>query len=108
MRTLPVAIAFLIALGFAGLMVYIGWHEVQAGIASSGRVEAAEPPPTSIEAPIIAGVLQTLIGPESGTTARLDTMRTRLESWGWVDESEGMVHIPIDKAISIVVEEVAR
>ena len=37
-------------------------------------------------------------------TYRTDRMQ-RLESWGWVDRKAGTVHMPIDRAMELVVQE---
>lgn len=37
-----------------------------------------------------------------------DDREKRLESWGWVDRKAGTVHMPIDKAIDLVVQEHKR
>lgn len=34
--------------------------------------------------------------------------RARLESYGWVDRQAGIAHIPIDRAMDLVVEEAGR
>jgi hypothetical protein len=35
----------------------------------------------------------------------MDRQRQRLSSYGWVDRARGQVHIPIERAMQIVVEE---
>ena len=34
-----------------------------------------------------------------------DDREQRLESWGWVDRKAGIVHMPIDRAMDLVVQE---
>lgn len=105
-RTTPVALGFLAALGLAALMVYVGWVEVKADVAASGRPVPESPAESGT--PIIAGVLQTLIVADSSAAIARSAQRARLEGWGWVDERAGVIHIPIDVAIEIVVEAASR
>ena len=53
----------------------------------------------------ILGIYQTLI--EEDTTTEHERRRDlkRLSSYGWVDRSRGVVHIPIDRAMELVAKE---
>lgn len=53
----------------------------------------------------VGGVDQTLFDAPLPAEAARRTDRARLESYGWVDRDAGIVHIPIDRAIDLMVEE---
>ena len=38
----------------------------------------------------------------------MDRQRRRLDSYGWVDRASGRVHIPIERAMKMVIEEVRK
>ena len=44
------------------------------------------------------------IGPEAELTALREEMRELTESYGWVDESAGLAHIPIETAMDLVLQ----
>jgi hypothetical protein len=42
------------------------------------------------------------------SAALLEKKRAWLESWGWVDRGKGVVHMPIERAMKLVVVEASR
>lgn len=63
-------------------------------------VERLEPGPRQI-----SGVSQTLILHDRHGQRLRERQTERLNSFGWVDQRRGIVHIPIDEAIQLTVEE---
>jgi len=53
----------------------------------------------------IEGIYQTLIERDETTADQRHTARQRLRSYGWVDRSHGIVHIPIARAMEIIAME---
>lgn len=54
-------------------------------------------------APEIAGVERTLFGTAMEGPALARAQRARLDGFGWVDRGRGVVHIPVDAAIDLLV-----
>ena len=46
---------------------------------------------------------RTLFGTPMQGTRLVQAQRVRLDSFGWVDRTRGVVHIPVDAAIDLVV-----
>jgi hypothetical protein len=55
--------------------------------------------------PTIGLVEQTLIEHEERGLAQQRTEKARLESFGWVDRAHGVAHIPIERAMVLIVDE---
>ncbi len=91
----------LVVFGIGGAWLTIGASgQSLATIAASQQGGAAVPPPRDIE-----GLYQTLIERDETTaTLRRDDQR-RLTSYGWIDRSQGVVHIPIKRAMELIAEE---
>src|SRR5690606_38196115 len=106
-RTKAVLAALVAALLFAGGSVFWGWLELRADTAryAPRRPPAVRPAPAG--PPAISGVLQTLAGADSSAAGLVASKRERLESWGWVDRSRGIVYMPIDAAMRALVEQPA-
>lgn len=64
--------------------------------------EADLPRPTEV-----SGVEQEAFGLRSQAERTEEPARQRLGSYGWVDRDEGVVHVPIDRAIDLYVAEEA-
>jgi len=47
------------------------------------------------------------VKPEAELAAYRAAEKARLEGWGWVDESAGVAHIPIDRAIDLYAAQAA-
>jgi hypothetical protein len=79
----------------------LGTDQTRIGGGPAARVAAHGP-----VAPDAIGMIgQTLIEhEESGLTLRR-AQRIRLESYGWLDGAHELAHIPIDRAIDLVVSE---
>jgi len=54
----------------------------------------------------IGGIRQTLIE-GAGESPRVARQRARLASYGWVDRAHGVVHVPIERAMELVLAEQA-
>jgi hypothetical protein len=64
--------------------------------------------PVPVQAPnTIAGIRQTPILEEQPAQRLYRAQREALGSWGWVDRDAGIVQIPIDEAVRLLVEEQA-
>src|SRR5205807_2303427 len=51
---------------------------------------------------MVAGVREDLFGEQRGASFNA-RQRQELERYGWVDRGRGIVHVPIDRAIDLVV-----
>lgn len=92
-------LAFLCALGMAITWVMQGYY--------ADRAEAATPPPSPVaaanevrrpEGPLLQR------SPEGELEALQHEMSERLNGYGWVDEATGVVHLPIDQAMDLLLE----
>lgn len=97
-----------LAIGFAGVCVLgmlITWGMVRLWAA---RAEAAQPPPSPVaearERQLPPGP-QLQKDPEGELIEMRRELSARLNGYGWVDEAAGVVHIPIDRAIELLVSE---
>lgn len=89
----------LITLGGIGWAWYL-YHGVSTRLGGFPVAEATGPGPRHI-----AGVSQTLIYYERHGQRIRESQAARLDSFGWVDRRAGTVHIPIDEAIDLTVQE---
>lgn len=91
-------LAVVCALGMGITWVMQGFYQ--------GKAEEATPPPSPVAE---ANVRHLPPGPllQADPEGELEELRhemaVRLSSFGWVDETSGLVHIPIDQAIDLVV-----
>ena len=90
---ITVALAVVCALG-----MLITWGMM----GDAARSEGAQTPVTGDGPMPVGPVLQA--DPEGELEAMRHEMAERLGGYGWVDEGAGVVHIPIDKAIDLLVE----
>ena len=99
---LGVSIAFVCALGILITLLMLRRAE--------SRAEATAPPPSPVveaqeqrmpEGPLLQA------DPEAEYQEMLAEMEVELSQWGWVDEGRGIVRIPIDQAIDLMVERAA-
>lgn len=102
-----VLFGFLAGILILGFFVHMLLHWTFVGLKK--REERLYPPPLPItkDRPVFPRDLKTIPHPrlqEYGPT-ELDQVRgphlKRLGSYGWVDEREGLVHIPIDQALKM-------
>ena len=97
-----VAIGFVCALGI--LITLLMLRRVES------RVEATAPPPSPLaeaqERKLPPGPLLQA-DPEAEYQEMLAEMEVELNEWGWVDEGRGIVRIPIEVAIDLMVERAA-
>jgi len=81
----------------AGLVLSAGAGSVTPSLAGPG---GALPAPREI-----SEVEQTPIWSTRDGEDLRDAQRRELESWGWVDRDAGVAHIPIDRAMDLVMKE---
>lgn len=82
---------------------------VAVTLASLAVVAALLPPrptaaPTRVAPPHLGRVAQTLIESDGSARAQRDRARRSLDTLGWVDRDAGTAHIPIARAIDLVVQ----
>lgn len=96
---------FVIIAGFVLIILGgIAWawdmyHETADRLGGFPKAEILEPAPRTI-----SGINQTPILLDREGQRLREAQRARLESFGWVNQEEGVVHIPIGDAIDRVVE----
>lgn len=76
------------------------YHGVSTRYGGFPKVESIEPGPRHI-----SGVSQTLILYDRHGQRMRENQAERLDSFGWIDQARGIVHIPIDEAIDLTVQE---
>ena len=91
-----------VAVGVAGVAVATLLMVATVGLPSPNRSHAEPPLPAPRR---ISGVEQTPIGPTRDGEDLRDSQRRELESLGWVDRDAGIAHIPIERAMDLVVTE---
>ncbi len=106
-----VHVVFIVALIVAAVsctLLGIGWAWLEWSHLTEqlGGYEQPVPPPRAPRS--IAGVNQSLIHIERHGQKLEAEQRRLLEQFGWVDQSQGIVRIPIDEAIRITAEESQR
>lgn len=95
-----IIIVSLIVIGIGATLVTA--HEEGSYASVVGPGDRAE---NAVRPHEILGIYQSLI--EEDTTTEHERQRDlkRLSSYGWVNESRGIVHIPIDRAMQLVAKE---
>lgn len=99
-----VALGGMVAFGI-GIIWAVSVQEQQAGTLVVG---AGEPPPPYVGEAEIGIVDQEPFAIERRFAEHRREKLQRLESYGWVDRSRNVIHIPIDRAIDLVLQEGAR
>ncbi len=95
------------ALGVGGILILATTLILQTRVRER-RPEGLPRPDTAHEGPDrVAGVFQTQIFDEVSATEVKRKRLDRLEAYGWVSRPHGIVRIPIDSAIAIVLEQQA-
>jgi hypothetical protein len=97
----------IVAVGIGSILVF-ATGVVAAWIVLGARMRVLEPngptPATHAGRPQVALVNQRLFE-QPQTEAWRAAQRGRLESYGWVDRDRGIIHIPIERAIDLVLAE---
>lgn len=106
-----VSMPFLMTLVIVTVAITLGgigwaWLEFERETTRLGGLAHPVPPPTAPRS--ISGVYQTLIHFDRHGQVVEQRQRQALEEFGWVDPAAGIVRIPIDEAIRIKAEELAR
>ena len=95
-----VVILSLIVIGVGATLITAHEGGTWATVVGAGDRAPVRPRPQSI-----LGVYQTLINGSESTAHDRQRDRERLSSYGWVDRSRGVVHIPIERAMAMVAKE---
>lgn len=97
--------------GLCGLSVFA---IVALGLLASGELRRWLSPPRSAPATVVQAIARSTDVPtinpqQKKTRSHYEAeQRERLSTYGWVDPSKGRVHIPIDRAIEILVQKNRR
>lgn len=83
-----VAVSFIAALLFILLVMYALWHRVRAPVMRVPEQQVPAPPRLQAR-------------PRVDRLALYRAQRERLGSYGWVDEANGVAHIPIRRAMAL-------
>ena len=97
---LTLALLVLVAISFVAM-----WR---LSLALYGREIASDPPPPVLieaRAPHLPPGPRLQANPPADMDAYLETARGRLTSYGWTDEGRGMAHIPIGRAMELMIED---
>jgi hypothetical protein len=95
-----VVVAALVAFGVGGTWLTLGSVGAAAMGTAPTRGASPAPPPRAIN-----GLYQTLIENDETTATTRREAEQRLSRYAWVDRSGGVVHIPIARAMQLVVED---
>jgi hypothetical protein len=69
------------------------------------KLRGSPPPLTTVMAPRVIGIVdQTLTSRPGGGIVQKEDEKLALRRYAWVDRAHGLVRIPIDRAISLYVE----
>jgi hypothetical protein len=98
---LAVVVAVL-SVGVAALL--LGKDPTRVGVEPKERAKT-EP---SVAPPTLGIIEQTLIEHEKRGVDQRSVEEERLHRYGWVDRAEGIAHIPIDKAMDLIVAQSTR
>lgn len=93
----PMVTAMLATLLIVIVFIFLIWWVFQAWQTPS------EPSPFS-EQPISESVPRLQANPPADLAALKDRDRERLQSVGWVDREAGVIHMPVDHAMALLVE----
>ena len=91
------AVGLVILTALAGVVVFF----LLRGFLQAERDAAGPPPPMTAPAPVIAGP-QLLARPEHELARVRQLEDEQIGSYGWIDAQQGLVRIPIDRALEIV------
>lgn len=95
-----IVIVSLVALGIGATLVTA--HEEGSYSSVVGPGDLAQ---KAVRPHDILGIYQTLIEEDDTTANQRKRDLKRLSSYGWVDQSRGVVRIPIDRAMQLVAKE---
>ncbi len=97
-----VVVVSVVAVVLAALL--LGKDQARLGGGPAGRVRTEG----SVAPPTIGIIEQTLIEHEARGVDQRSGEERRLHEYGWVDRPHGVAHIPIDRAMDLVVIDNAR
>lgn len=93
----------LLVVALLSLGLWLGFQAISDSVdKSEGAWSSANLPPQSEDRDTVAPALQE--NPPADLTAFNDHMQARLQSAGWVDRQAGIVHMPIERAMDLLVE----
>jgi hypothetical protein len=92
-------------IGLAALIVFalIAIYGLMVWLRASAGRRAEPPSPLSIAPQPIPGP-QLLVQPGTAMKTMRQQESARLKSYGWIDQENGIVHIPIERAIEMLAE----
>jgi len=94
--------AWLAAVTIAAFLVAWGYYRL---LAKDERRQDPKPTPIALTMPPPSRPgPQLQASPESELAAFKQSEVQRLESWGWMDETAGLAHVPIERAMEAVAE----
>lgn len=100
-----VFLGFMATLSLAGVMIVAAWgslRSIEAEVRPSGIFPEANLGPRRS----VVEVQEDLFGRPPGFGQLLDAQKHKaLSTYGWVDRARGIVRVPIDQAMDLVVEE---
>jgi hypothetical protein len=97
-----VVVVTVLSVGVAALLLGKDQTRLSGGPAERAKTEGSVAPPT------LGIIEQTLIEHEKRGVDQRSVEEEHLHRYGWVDRPHGIAHIPIDKAMDLVVAESAR
>jgi hypothetical protein len=96
-----IVIVSLVAIGVGATLVTAHATGAWSDVVGPGDVAAA----SAARPHAILGIYQSLIEEDETTANDRERDLKRLSTYGWVDRSRGVVHIPIDRAMQLVARE---
>ncbi len=98
----------LAAIGIGALVLFVGASLTSVWVMDAQIREALPDGPPAMPSELgkqkIGIVEQQLFENATRWTDERDAQRRKLESYGWVDRKAGVVHIPVDRAMDLVVQ----
>lgn len=107
---LNVRAVVLVAVGLAGLTLAVQavlWLHLQ-GLWAARRAEMPPPSPVARALPEAPPEPRLQTSPQEELKTLRAVEEARLHGWGWVDRRSGVVRIPIERAMELVVSEGVR
>lgn len=86
---------------FAAYRILVGETST---LISGGQASA----PEEAGRPEVGMVIQTPFGEKTRAAQRREEERIRLHRYGWIDRDGGIAHIPVERAMELLIEEARR
>jgi hypothetical protein len=96
-------VTFIVVLFIVAVVIHIGlW--LLYGYFTTDQAKAEPPAPPLAETRRVPPPPRLQVAPEQDLDQYRTGEETKLNSYGWVDKGAGVVHIPIDRAMDLLVE----